>query len=170
VETTAGCGASGAASASVFVTSTGFERAKLGSRCGLGVAAVAKATAAWNATMTAIQRGGWSTLKTPEEIGRSAGERAAARLGSEKLTSGKMPVVFDKRTATTFLSSLLSAISGPAIARGTSFLRDQMGEQVFAEGIDIIEDPLRDWSFGARAGGWRRRRLHAARAHRETAF
>ncbi|CAN0177691.1 unnamed protein product, partial [Chrysoparadoxa australica] len=81
----------------------------------------------------------------------SAGERAVARLGSDKLSTGKMPVIFDKRVSTTFISSLLGAISGPAIARGTSFLRDKMGERIFAEGIDIIEDPLRDWSFGARA-------------------
>lgn len=151
VATTAGCGASGATSASVFVTSTGFERAKLGSRCGLGVAAVAKNEAGMERDYDQHSSRRLSTLKTPEEIGRSAGERAAARLGSDKLESGKMPVVFDKRVATTFLSSLLSAISGPAIARGTSFLREQMGERIFAEGIDIIEDPLRDWSFGARA-------------------
>lgn len=151
VETTAGCGASGAASASVFVTSTGFERAKLGSRCGLGAAAVARGDGMMERDYDTHSARRLIDLKTPEEIGRSAGERAAARLGSEKLASGKMAVVFDKRTATTFMSSFLSAISGTAIARGTSFLRDRLGERVFAPGIDIIEDPLRDWSFGARA-------------------
>ena len=151
VETTAGCGASGQTSASVFVTSTGFERTKLGSRCGLGAAAVARADAGMERDYDTHSARRLTDLKTPEEIGRSAGERAAARLGSEKLESGKMAVVFDKRTATTFLSSFLSAISGPAIARGTSFLREKMGEKIFADGIDIIEDPLRDWSFGARA-------------------
>ena len=151
METTAGCGASGAASASVFVTSTGFERAKLGSRCGIGVAAVARGDGAMERDYDSHSARRLVDLKSPEEIGRSAGERAAARLGSEKLESGKMAVVFDKRTATSFISSFLSAITGTAIARGTSFLRDRVGEQVFAHGIDIIEDPLRDWSFGARA-------------------
>lgn len=151
VVTMAGCGASGGTSASVFVTSTGFERAKIGSRCGLGAAAVAKNDAGMERDYDSHQSRRLITLKSPEEIGRSAGERAVARLGSDKLSTGKMPVIFDKRVSTTFISSLLGAISGPAIARGTSFLRDKMGERIFAEGIDIIEDPLRDWSFGARA-------------------
>ena len=151
VETTAGCGASGQTSASVFVTSTGFERTRLGSRCGLGAAAVARGDNAMERDYDTHSARRLIDLKTPEEIGRSAGERAAARLGSEKLDSGKMAVVFDKRTATTFISSFLGAITGSAIARGTSFLREHLGEQVFMSGIDIIEDPLRDWSFGARA-------------------
>jgi PmbA protein len=151
VETTAGCGASAGVGGSAFVTSTGFERARLGSRCGLGVAAIARKDGLMERDYDSHSARRHGDLKSAAEIGRSAGERAAARLGADRLDTGKMPVVFDKRVATTFVSSLLSAISGPAVARGTSFLRDKMGEQIFAEGIDIIEDPLRDWSFGARA-------------------
>ena len=152
VAMTSGCGASAGVGGSAFVTSTGFERARLGSRCGLGVAAIAKDSAGAMErdydTHAARRR---SDLKTAQEIGLSAGERAVSRVGAEKLATGKMAVVFDKRVSTTFISSLLGAISGPAIARGTSFLRDKMGERLFSEGVDVIEDPLRDWSFGARA-------------------
>ncbi|MEQ8434685.1 MAG: TldD/PmbA family protein [Oceanicaulis sp.] len=146
----ASSGASIGAGGSAFVTSNGFERARRGSRCGLGVAAIAKDGAGMERDYDSHSARRLSSLKTPETLGRSAGERAVSRLGGEKLSSGKMAVVFDKRVSTTFLSSLLSAISGPAIARGTSFLRDDLNKKVFAEGIDIIEDPLRDWSFGAR--------------------
>ena len=117
----------------------------------MGVAAIAKNDAGMERDYDSHSARRLSLLKSAQEIGRSAGERCVARLGSEKLDSGTMPVVFDPRTAKSFISSLLGAISGPAVARGTSFLRDRLGEQVFAEGIDIIEDPLRDWSFGARA-------------------
>ncbi|MGJ3232628.1 MAG: TldD/PmbA family protein [Oceanicaulis sp.] len=146
----ASSGASIGAGGSAFVTSNGFERARRGSRCGLGVAAIAKDAKGMERDYDSHSARRLSSLKTPEALGTSAGERAAARLGGEKLASGKMAVVFDTRVATTFIGSLLSAISGPAIARGTSFLRDSLGERIFADGIDIIEDPLRDWSFGAR--------------------
>ncbi len=152
VAMTSGCGASAGVGGSAFVTSTGFERARLGSRCGLGVAAIARdANGAMERDYDSHAARRRSDLKTAQEIGLSAGERAVSRVGAEKLATGKMPVVFDKRVSTTFISSLLGAISGPAIARGTSFLRDKMGERLFSEGVDIIEDPLRDWSFGARA-------------------
>ncbi|WP_439637559.1 TldD/PmbA family protein [Oceanicaulis sp.] len=152
VAMTSGCGASAGVGGSAFVTSTGFERARLGSRCGLGVAAIARdASGAMERDYDTHAARRRSDLKTAQEIGLSAGERAVSRVGAEKLATGKMAVVFDKRVSTTFISSLLGAISGPAIARGTSFLRDKMGERLFSEGVDVIEDPLRDWSFGARA-------------------
>ena len=152
VAMTSGCGASAGVGGSAFVTSTGFERARLGSRCGLGVAAIARdASGAMERDYDTHAARRRSDLKTAQEIGLSAGERAVSRVGAEKLATGKMAVVFDKRVSTTFISSLLGAISGPAIARGTSFLREKMGERLFSEGVDVIEDPLRDWSFGARA-------------------
>jgi PmbA protein len=38
---------------------------------------------------------------------------------------------------------LLGAISGPSVARGTSFLKDKHGSRVFAPGVTIIDDPHR---------------------------
>jgi PmbA protein len=52
-------------------------------------------------------------------------------------------VVFDPRVAGTLVSHLASAINGAAVARKTSFLKDKMGEQLFARGIRIVDDPLR---------------------------
>jgi PmbA protein len=52
-------------------------------------------------------------------------------------------VVFDPRVARGFISHLLGAISGPSIARGTSFLKDRLGERIFPEAITIIDDPHR---------------------------
>ncbi len=37
----------------------------------------------------------------------------------------------------------LGAISGPSIARGTSFLKDKLGQRIFPEAITITEDPHR---------------------------
>jgi PmbA protein len=82
-------------------------------------------------------------LRDPAEIGKSAGERTVKRLGAKKMPTCRCPVVFDPRVARSFISHLLGAISGPAIARGTSFLKDRLGERIFLEAITIVDDPHR---------------------------
>ena len=71
-------------------------------------------------------------LDAPEKIGRSAGERAVARLNPRKVATRKVPVVFDSRVAGSLVGHLVSAINGASIARKTSFLKDKLGEQIFA--------------------------------------
>jgi len=80
-------------------------------------------------------------LPTPAAIGTEAGHRAVQRLGSRKIASTTAAVIFENRLATSLIGPLIGAIAGPAIARGTSFLKDKLGERVFSEAINIIEDP-----------------------------
>ncbi len=82
-------------------------------------------------------------LEAPEAIGRRAGDRAVARLNPGKLASGQMPVVFSPRVSASLLGHLVSAITGAAIARKTSFLLDRLGQPVFAPGVTIRDDPHR---------------------------
>src|SRR5690349_17200631 len=82
-------------------------------------------------------------LRDPAEVGRSGGERTIRRLGARKMPTCRCPVVFDPRVARSFISHLLGSISGPSIARGTSFLRDKLHRRIFPETITITEDPHR---------------------------
>jgi len=82
-------------------------------------------------------------LEDPAEIGRRAAARTLARLNARKVATTRVPVVFDKRVAGSLIGHLASAINGAAVARGTSFLKDKMGEPVFAAGLSIIDDPHR---------------------------
>ncbi|HLI20709.1 MAG TPA: TldD/PmbA family protein [Stellaceae bacterium] len=82
-------------------------------------------------------------LLDPKEIGKSAGERAVKRLKPRKVPTQKVPVVFDPRVSGGMLRHLVGAISGPAIARGTSFLKDKLGQQIFPAGLNIVDDPHR---------------------------
>ena len=66
------------------------------------------------------------------------------------MQSGSMPVLFDKRVSVSLLSAFLSAISGTAIARGTSFLKEKMNQQIFESSINIIDDPLIIRGHGSR--------------------
>ncbi|EIZ80969.1 PmbA protein [Novosphingobium sp. Rr 2-17] len=89
-------------------------------------------------------------LPPPAEIGRLAGERAVARLGTGKMKGGALPVVFDPRAGGSLIGHLLGAIAGSAIARRSSFLLGRDGEQVFAPGIAIIDEPHRQRGMRSR--------------------
>ena len=84
-----------------------------------------------------------TALDAPDAIGRKAGERAVARVNPIQPASGPMPVIFDPRVGSSLIGHLIGAIAGASIARGTSFLLGRLGEQVFAEGITITDDPHR---------------------------
>jgi PmbA protein len=82
-------------------------------------------------------------MDSPEAIGKSAGEKAVKRLNPQKAETSAVPIVFDTRVSKSLIGHLSSAVNGSSIARGTSFLKDKMGERIFPEGINIIDDPLR---------------------------
>lgn len=83
-----------------------------------------------------------SDLKSPQEIGRNAATRALRRLNPRKIPSGSMPVLYDRRVSKQLVSAFASAINGSNIVRGASFLRDDMGKQLFLPSISIVDDPL----------------------------
>ncbi|MEO0772320.1 MAG: metallopeptidase TldD-related protein, partial [Pseudomonadota bacterium] len=90
-------------------------------------------------------------LRSAQDIGGSAGARAVALLDARKPKTGAYPVLYDERVAGTLISHLLGAANGQAIARGASWLRDRLGQQVLPDGIDLIEDPHRARVAGSRA-------------------
>jgi len=85
----------------------------------------------------------FADLDDPAAIGRSAGTRAIGRLNPARPKTAKMPVIYDPRVSGGLLGHLAGAINGAAIARGTSFLLDRMGAQIFAHGITVRDDPRR---------------------------
>lgn len=82
-------------------------------------------------------------LPDPAEIGARAGRRAAERLNPRKAKTGAYPVLFDKRVAGSLVGHVMGAINGAAVARGSSWLHDRMGEQVLPEGFTLHDDPHR---------------------------
>ena len=82
-------------------------------------------------------------LDDPAKIGRSAGERAVVRLHPIRPATARLPVVYDPRVAGSLLGHLAGAINGASVARGTSFLKDRLGQRIFGPGIVVRDDPLR---------------------------
>ena len=84
-----------------------------------------------------------SDMRSPHEIGALAAQRAVERLNPRKPTTGSYPVLFDERIASSLIGHLLSAVNGSSVARGVSWLRDDLGKQVLPDGMSLNEEPLR---------------------------
>ena len=82
-------------------------------------------------------------LEDPAALGRAAASRAVARLNPVRPKTATLPVIYDPRVASSLLGHLMGAINGLAIVRGTSFLKDSLGQRIFAPGITIRDDPRR---------------------------
>lgn len=82
-------------------------------------------------------------LRAPSEIGKGAGERAVKRLHPRKIDSQTLSVIYDPRVSTGLVGHLAGAVNGASIARKTSFLRDDMGKQLFHPDVTISDDPHR---------------------------
>ena len=89
-------------------------------------------------------------LMAPGKVGRNAGKFVVRRLNPRKAKSARVPVVYDRRVSGGLIGHLAGAINGRAVARGTSFLKDKMGEKVFADGIRILDNPHRKRGLGSR--------------------
>jgi PmbA protein len=144
-----GGSASWSASSWLFATSTGFLGRHKASGFGLSASAIA-------GEGSGMERGGegrsqrWrADLPAAEAIGAEAGRRAVARLGARKIASTTAPVIFENRLAASLLSPLIGAIAGPSIARGTSFLKDRLGQPVFGDHVTLTEDPHRPRGLGS---------------------
>jgi len=140
---------SGGASASagiggmVLVTSSGFRGSYLRSSQTISMTAISGQGTGMERDYDYSSAPHAADLQSPERVGRSAGERAVARSNPRKLKTCQIPVVYDPRVSGSLVGHLVSAVNGASIARKTSFLKDKLGEQLFADNIRIIDDPLR---------------------------
>jgi len=93
---------------------------------------------------------GLGELLAPEEVGRIAGERTLRRLGARKVKTAEVPVVFDPETAADLLGHVFGALSGYAVFRGATFLKDRVGETVASPLLTIIDEGRKPRGLGSR--------------------
>jgi PmbA protein len=96
-----------------------------------------------------MQRDAWyssmrsaSELSSAESVGRYAAERALSRLKSRKISTRECPVLFESPLAAGLLGAYVQATSGGALYRKSTFLLDSLGKTVFADHLDLTEDPF----------------------------
>ncbi|HEY2444990.1 MAG TPA: TldD/PmbA family protein [Rhizomicrobium sp.] len=138
-----GGGASFGRAEIALATSAGFFGSYAGTSHSVGVAVLAGNGTGMERDYESASARHAADLEMPDAIGRRAGERTVARLNPRKPGSRAVPVVFDPRVSSGMLGHFAGAISGASIARGVSFLKDSMDQEVFARGFAIIDDPHR---------------------------
>ena len=151
VTNSSGAGASASAAVVALATSGGFAGAYRATGHSVSAAVVAGEGSTMQRDHDWHSVRHLDDLDPAQAIGRRAGEGAVARLNPKRVKAGKYPVLFDPRVAGSLLGHFAGAIAGVAVARKTSFLQDRLGQQVFAPGVTIIDDPLRPRGLRSRA-------------------
>ncbi len=138
-----GASANWDASRMSLVASNGFSGERRSTRRGIGVSVIAGEGTEMETDYDFTYAVYGEDLEDAAAVGTRAGDRTVKRLNPRKVETTQVPVIFDNRVSGGLLGHLAGAISGSAIARGTSFLKDKMGEKLFADGIRIVDDPHR---------------------------
>lgn len=138
-----GAEASWGHSAVTLAATNGFAGHYARTDCGVGVSVIAGEGAGMETEYDFAHAVYRSDLEDAAAVGTRAGERTVARLGARRMPTCQVPVVFDPRVAGGLLGHLAGAITGPSIARGSSFLKNSLGEKVFSDGIVVTDDPHR---------------------------
>ena len=138
-----GGGASAGRAVMALATSGGFARGYRGTSYGVSASVIAGSGQAMQRDYAYHSTRHFADLDAADVIGRKAGERAAARVDPAKLGTQALPIVFDPRVGGSLLGHLIGAITGSSIARGTSFLRDYLDQEIFAPGVTIRDEPHR---------------------------
>ncbi|NKB80489.1 MAG: TldD/PmbA family protein [Nitrospirales bacterium] len=137
----------------VLANSHGFIGAHRSSSFSLSVSPIAV-----DSNGGGMQRDGWYTvsrkfglLESPELVGQKAAQRAVRRLGAKKLTTKRVPVIFDQDMAGSLLGHLATAISGYSLYKGASFLQDQLGKQLAPDFVHVEDHGRLPGGLGSRA-------------------
>ncbi|MBK5294349.1 MAG: TldD/PmbA family protein [Acidobacteriia bacterium] len=132
-----------------FANSLGFSGSYRTSSCSLSVVPVAR-------DGDSMERDYWFTaarsarkLETPGEVGRRAAERVLRRLKPRKVSTQRVPVVFEPRAAKTLVGHIFEAVHGESVYRKASILAGKLGEKVASEKVTIIDDSTMPGLFGS---------------------
>ncbi len=104
-----------------------------------------KRNAYWYDSQRALHR-----LASAEEIGRIAARRAVSQLGARKMTTRKVPVVFEPMMAVSLIGMATGAANGDALYRGATFLKGRLGERIASSLLTVTDDATEPGRLGSR--------------------
>jgi len=134
-----------------LVTSHGVDLFRRRSRFSLSASVIAGADGAMERSGDGRTTRHLEDLIAPEALGADIGRRAAVKVGPRKIASTTAPVIFENPIAGQILSPLVGAMSGPAVARGVSFLKDRLGQRILPAGVSLTDDPFLPRALGSTA-------------------
>ena len=136
----------------VLANSHGFVGSYKSSSFSLSVSPIAS-----DAQTGSMQRDAWyevqrkfARLASAESIGQEAARRAVRRLGARRVSTKRVPVVFDRESAGSLLANLCSAVSGYGLYKRASFLLDQLGHPIASDLITVYDDGRMVGGLGSR--------------------
>jgi len=87
-------------------------------------------------------------LESPEHVGREAARRTVRRLGARKVSTQRVPIIFEPLVARTIVEHVFEAANGDAVYRQASFFAGKLEERVAGENVTIIDDGTMLGGFG----------------------
>jgi len=133
----------------VFANSRGFLGSYRASYCSIAAVPVAMDNGMMERDYWFTIARDYSTLDSPESVGRKAAQRVLRRLGATKIETRKVPVIFEPRIARTLLGNIFEAVDGRSIYRNASFLAGKLGEKIASDQITLIDDGTIPGLFGS---------------------
>ncbi len=134
----------------VLAASNGFTGAYVGTHHSRSVSVVSGSGTEMERDYDYDSKRHLADLRSLDDIGKQAASRTLKRLNPRKVGTQKVPVIFDRRISSSVLAHLASAINGSSIARGSSFLKDRLGKQLFGNKVRIVDDPHLSKQLGSR--------------------
>ncbi|QJR14709.1 metalloprotease PmbA [Usitatibacter palustris] len=125
----------------ILANSRGFFGGYPTSRASIGVSVIAEDKAGMQRDYWYTSHRDFKQLERGPDVGRVSGQRAVSRLGSRRLPTGDVPVLFDANISGSLLGSFVGAASGSSLYRRSSFLLDKLDTAIFAPHVQILEDP-----------------------------
>ena len=150
IETTQEVSCSSSCHTFALASSNGFVGASSGTFSSLSASAVTK-----DGDGKKQVDGWWSAsrhqdeLDSPEDVSTEAARRVKAKCGARKISSARVPVIYDPSMARSFLGAILGALSGDSIAQRASFFLNQEKTSVLPSGIRLIDDPTIPKAMGS---------------------
>jgi PmbA protein len=89
-------------------------------------------------------------LDEPEAVGREAARRTVATLGSRKIETCEVPVIFDPEVGRALVGMIFSVSNGSAMYRKSTYLLGREGTLVASPLVTIVDDPLIPRAPGSR--------------------
>lgn len=84
---------------------------------------------------------------TPQILGQNVAEKSIQLLGAQKISTQKIPSVFDPVVTAAFLNVLAQSFCADQVYKGRSFLKSKIGSHLYSPAVTLIEDPLNEKSY-----------------------
>jgi PmbA protein len=134
----------------IFANSQGFAGEYAGTNYHLTVAPIAQDDSGMQVGYWYTSSRKYSGLDDAEQVGKIAAKRALRRLGSRKIKTTRVPIVFDPQMAAGLVHTMAGAASGPSLYKGASFLVGKLAQKVAAANITLIDDARMPGGLGSK--------------------